>query len=107
LSEKEEEDRSDSIISYLITQDILEKRRSLKTTLLHRPNGVWHDSEVSNLVNDLHTEVMQHPQFPEHLLLYGHFTKKQTVGPAAGPTWTAIRVTGTDSLPWFPSAWVR
>lgn len=82
-----------------------DNRRKLKTTVLHRPGGVWHRSEVSKLGGGLKTEVSEHPEYPEYLVIFGHFTKEQTLQAIGGGiAYTAIQVTGMDSenLPFSP-----
>jgi len=91
----------------LTAMQMLENRRKLKVTVLHRPGGVWHEIEVSRLVNGLSTEVRSHPQHPEHLLLYGHYTKEQALAAIlGGVAFTATQMTGIEDLPWFPSGWI-
>jgi len=74
-----------------------ENRRNLKVTVLHRPGGKWHDVEVSKLVDGLITEISQHPQHPEYLVVFGHHTKEQTLKAlGGGMAYTATQVTGAD-----------
>jgi hypothetical protein len=87
---------------------IVENRRNLKVTILHRPGGEWTSLEIGRLVNGLMTELSQHPRFPEHLLLFGHYTKEQTLEALIGGlAYTATQITGYDNseLPFKPS-WV-
>jgi len=80
-------------------------RRTVKLTVLHRPGGVWHRSEVDRLVNGLMTELYQHPKHPEHLILLGHFAKEETLKAMwGGVAYTATQVTGVDNelLPFRP-----
>jgi len=92
----------------LLAMDLLEKRKKLKVTILHREGGTWHPSEVSRLVNGLMTEVSQQRDCPEYLLLFGHYTKEQTLEALlGGQAYTVSQVTGIDSkeLPFRPP-WV-
>lgn len=89
----------------LMAMQIAENRSKLKTTVLHRQGGVWHQVEVGRLVSGLMTEVSQHPKHPEHLVLFGHYTKEETLRALlGGQAYTALQVTGTDSkeLPFVP-----
>ncbi len=82
---------------------LLEKRQSLKTTVLHRPGGVWHNQEVSLLVSGLVTEVSQLKRCPEYLIIWGHYTKEQTLAAiGGGVAYTATQMNGVDSLPFNP-----
>lgn len=106
---KEEDRQISGIIDYMMSEDIRGRRNSLKLTILHRPEGVWHNSEVDKLVHGLFTELQQHPKHPEYLILFGHFTKEQTLEAIGGGiAYTAIQVTGIDSdkLPFRPQGWV-
>lgn len=79
--------------------------REMKMTVLHRPNGVWHLIEVGRLVNGLMTEVSQHPEYPEYLVIYGHHTKEKTLEVMLGGiAYTATQITGMESrkLPFIP-----
>jgi len=99
----------ESLIAGLMYSQVMENRRSLKLTILHRPGGTWDPSEIGNLVCGLMTEVQEHPSFPEHVILYGHHTKEQTLHALmGGAAYTATQVTGRDDerLPWKPSGWV-
>lgn len=79
------------------------QRKELKYTVLHRPNGVWHESEVARLIDGLPTEVSRLPKFPEYLILFGHFTKEETLKAImGGVAYTATQVTGTKDLPFHP-----
>lgn len=72
--------------------------RQLKTTVLFRKEGVWHREEVGRLVNGLMTEVSQHPENPEYLVLRGHYTKEETLRALiGGVAYTATQVTGADA----------
>ncbi len=89
----------------LVGMMVAENRRNLKMTVLHRPGGTWHQSEVDKLVNGLKTEARQHPQHPEHLILFGHYTKEATLKAlGGGQAYTATQVVGTDckELPFKP-----
>lgn len=89
----------------LLAMQVVENRRKLKMTVLHREGGVWHQMEVGRLVNGLMTEASQHPKHLEHLVLFGHYTKEQTLEALlGGQAYTAVQVTGTDSkdLPFVP-----
>ena len=89
----------------LLAINLAEKRRNLKMTILHRPGGIWHHSEVAKLVQGLTTEVSQHPKHPEHVVLFGHYTKEQTLKAIGGGiAYTATQVTGIqdERLPFIP-----
>jgi hypothetical protein len=82
-----------------------ETARNMKMTVLHRPNGVWHTQEVTRLVYGLRTEASQHPQHPEHIVLWGHHTKGEILKAiGGGVTFTVTQITGMDSkeLPFSP-----
>ncbi len=84
---------------------IEENRRRLKTTVLYRQNGNWHPLEVGLLTTNLDTEVSCHPKYPEYLILFGHYTKQQTLGALRGcQAYIATQVTGmeSDKLPFNP-----
>ena len=89
----------------LIAMQVAENRRNLKMTLLRREGGVWHRSEVEKLVNGLMTEVSEHPQHPEYLILFGHHTKEVTLNALGGAqAYIVIQIVGTDckELPFVP-----
>jgi len=87
----------DSLIIGLQAQRIAETRRNMKVTVLHRPNGIWHQQEVNRLCNGLMTEVSQKASHPEHLVLFGHFTKQQTLDVLiGGMAYTATQITGIN-----------
>ena len=91
------------LVASIFSREALKKRRELKTTLLHRPGGVWHQSEINCLVKGLTTEVTSISSHPEHLILFGHFTKEQTLEALLGGTaYTATMMTGVDGLPFDP-----
>lgn len=91
----------------LAAMRMLENRRNLQVTILHRPGGAWSQEEVSRLVNGLHTEVQYLGSRPEYLLVWGHYTKGQTLEAImGGVAYATTQVTGVDKLPWFPSGWV-
>ncbi|MFA6437142.1 MAG: hypothetical protein WC242_03190 [Candidatus Paceibacterota bacterium] len=74
-----------------------ENRRNLKVTVLHRPGGKWTNIEVGRLINGLMTEAVQCRDHPEYVVLYGHYTKEQTLEALGGVmAYTAIQVTGAD-----------
>lgn len=111
---KREQDREvTEIVDYLASQEILSKRRGLKTTVLHRPGGTWDIYEVQKLVGELFTEAYQHPRFPEYVILFGHHTKERAldaVYPAhrSAPKtiendFTATQVMGLEDLPFRPT----
>lgn len=82
---------------------IAENRRKLQTTVLHRPGGKWHGTEVSRLVNGLITEVSEHHKHPEYLIIFGHYTKEQTLKAiGGGVAYTAQQMTGMEKLPFSP-----
>lgn len=89
----------------LVGMDLAEKRRQLKTTVLHRPGGIWHREEVGRLVCGLTTEASQRPSYPEYVILFGHHTKAETLKALGGGlAYTATMVTGIQSpdLPFSP-----
>lgn len=87
----------------LFAMQLADNRRNLKTTVLHRPGGQWLGVEISRLVGGLNTEVSQHPQHPEYVIIFGHFTKEQTLRAIRGGiAYTATAVTGVDELPYLP-----
>jgi hypothetical protein len=82
-----------------------ENSQKLKMTILYRSGGKWHIEEVRRLVLGLTTEASQLPIFPEYVVLFGHFTKEQTLEALlGGVAYTATQVTGVDSkeLPFNP-----
>jgi hypothetical protein len=51
------------------------------------------------------TEVSEHPQHPKYLILFGHYTKAETLEAlVGGRTYTATNITGTNNkdLPFVP-----
>lgn len=87
----------------LMGMQMEENRRTLKTTVLKREGGVWSPQEVSLLVGGLKTEVSQHLKYPECLILFGHFTKEQTLEAIMGGlAYVATQMTGVDGLPFTP-----
>ena len=89
----------------LMAMRIEKNIRNLKTTVLHRPDGVWYQLEVNRLVSGLMTEISQHPKHPEYLILWGHHTKEQALKAIlGGVAFTATQVTGQNSpeLPFNP-----
>jgi cytochrome c-type biogenesis protein CcmH/NrfG len=89
----------------LVAMQIAENRRTIKMTVLRREGGTWNRSEVSKLVNGLTTEASQHPQHPEHLVLFGHYTKDATLKALdGGQAYTATQIVGNDNkdLPFVP-----
>jgi hypothetical protein len=89
----------------LTALELVEKRRNLKMTILHRPSGVWHQSEVGKIINGLMTEASRHPQHPEYLILFGHHTKESTLKAlGGGVAYTASQIVGADNkeLPFAP-----
>ncbi|MEK7585565.1 MAG: hypothetical protein AAB455_03595 [Patescibacteria group bacterium] len=90
----------------LVAMGVAENRKNFKMTLLHRPNGTWPEAEVGWLVSKLGTVATHHPEHPEHLLLWGHYTKEQTLKAlGGGKAYTASMVTGMQAaeLPFVPS----
>jgi len=82
-----------------------ENLRNLKTTVLCRKRGIWSQPEIDRLVSGLVTEVSQHPEYPEYLIIFGHYTKEQVLKTIlGGVAFTTRSVTGTDSkeLPFYP-----
>lgn len=80
-------------------------RRAVKMTVLHRERHPWFQSEIGRLVNGLQTEVSGHLKHPEYLVVFGHFTKEQTLEALMGGwAYTATPITGFDSpsLPFLP-----
>jgi hypothetical protein len=82
----------------LLEMDRREKRKEIKVTVLHRPGGVWRPNEFALLGERLRTEARYRPEeHPEHIVLWGHFTKAQTLEVLGGGTaYTATQVTGID-----------
>ena len=93
-----------NLIEFLKVAEIIKARKDLKTTVLYRPNGKWHQDEIVRLVNGLMTEVAQHPGHPEYIILYGHFTKEETLKAMwGGIAYTATQIIGTEKLPFNPT----
>lgn len=89
----------------LMLLQIVEGRHNLKMTVLYRKDGMWREREVDKLVNGLMTEVSNHPQHPEYLVLYGHYTKEATLKAlGGGQAYTTTAIIGTDNteLPFVP-----
>jgi len=77
----------------------------LTVTVLRRHNGTWARYEVDRFTRGLQTDVCEDLDFPEYLLLFGHFTKAETIQVIReGNDYTATQVTGSDScdLPFKP-----
>jgi hypothetical protein len=90
----------------LVAMGIAESRRETKMTILHRPDGVWHVSEVGRLINCLTIAASEHPQYPEYLIVFGHYTKEETLQAlGGGVAYTATQITGMDhrDLPFVPN----
>lgn len=82
-----------------------ENRNKLKMTVLYRQGGTWNQSEIEKLVNGLTTEVSQHFQHPEYLILFGQHTKEMTLEVlGGGKAYTAFPAIGMDNekLPFTP-----
>ncbi len=78
---------------------------TLKTTVLHRPKGTWHQTEVDRIVNGLMTEASQHPRHPEYVILFGHYTKEKVLkAMLGGVAFTATEFIGIQNaqLPFRP-----
>lgn len=90
----------------LLALDRESRMKNLKMTILFRSGGTWNKLEVGRLINGLMTETSQHPQHPEHMILFGHHTKEETLKALlGGPAYTAEQVTGLHDpkLPFTPS----
>jgi hypothetical protein len=80
-------------------------RSELKMTVLKREGGKWVPQEVHKLVGGLTTEASEHPQHPEYVILFGHYTKEQTLRAiGGGSAYIATQVTGlpNDEVPFTP-----
>jgi len=89
----------------LLAMEMAKNRRELKMTVLHRPGGVWHDSEVDKFTDGLMTEVSGHPQHPESIIILGHYTKEETLDEiGGGMAYTGTQVIGLqdERLPFRP-----
>lgn len=87
----------------LTALNVLESRRKLKTTVLYREGGVWHDSEIDRLTMVLQTPVSYHPEHPEIVVLFGHYGKEQALKAIGfGVAFTTTQVVGLDNLPFDP-----
>jgi hypothetical protein len=89
----------------LVGMQVRENMRNLKLTVLHRPGGIWSNVDVSRLANGLMTEVYNHPKHPEHLILFGHYSKEQTLEALlGGMAYTATQLVGlnNEALPFKP-----
>lgn len=99
LSFSREEYRMD-----LIRVALENNQQTIKTTVLCRPNGSWLKVEVSQFCDGLMTEVSGHPDHPEYLILFGHYTKEETLRALmGGVAYTAVKVVGIKELPFRPS----
>ncbi|HBI33924.1 MAG TPA: hypothetical protein DEA43_04100 [Candidatus Moranbacteria bacterium] len=88
-----------------MAMQIEENRCKVKMTVLYRKGGTWQSCEVSRLADGLITEVSQHPKYPEYLIVFGHYTKEQTlVAHGGGLVYTATQITGIENkeLPFIP-----
>ncbi len=86
----------------LLAMEMRDNRKKMKVTVLHRQGEVWYPLEVNRLVNGLRTEVSQRASHPEHLVIFGHFTKERTLEVlGGGMAYTATQVTGIENAP-FP-----
>ena len=77
----------------------------IEMTVLHRKGGIWHQSEVGKLASGLITTVSERSQYPEYIILWGHYTKEATLKAlVGGQAYTATKVTRTDDkrLPFIP-----
>jgi hypothetical protein len=61
----------------LVGMETARRLREMQFTVLHRAGGRWQPSEVSKFVSVLKAAVGGHPRHPEHLILFGHFTRDQ------------------------------
>lgn len=81
-------------------------QEQLQITILHRKDDTWLPQEVGKLVNGLMTEASEHPQHPEYVLLYGHYTKERTLTVLGGAkAYTTVQVVGlrNEQLPFRPT----
>ena len=91
------------LVANMMAQDKIDSQSKIQFTILKRQGGVWHNTEVSRLVNGLRTEAYQHPKHPEYMYLYGHYTKAQTLeAMMGGSAYAAEQVTGVGNLLWNP-----
>jgi hypothetical protein len=68
-------------------------------------DGTWKPNEVTAIINGLVTEAYQLESFPQHVILWGGFTKEQVLkAMGGGATFTAEEVVGyeNDKLPFRP-----
>ena len=89
----------------LVGMHMRESRLKIKMTILHRPGGVWDKIEIGRLATGLVTEVSQHHKHPEHIILFGHYTKKQTLKAILGGVQYSVeQITGVPNikLPFHP-----
>lgn len=89
----------------LMALQVAENMRKLEMTVLFRQGGTWSREEVSNITNGLMTQVSSHPQHPEYLVLFKHFTKAKALeAHGGGLAFTATQVTGVQNkdLPFVP-----
>jgi hypothetical protein len=61
----------------LMSMQIQRTMQEIKTTVLYRPEPEWSDYEIYRLCESLMTEVSGHPDYPNYLILYGHYTVGQ------------------------------
>lgn len=96
------------IAAWMMAEDIKTRRAKMEFTVLTRgkgSDGVWHRSEVNRIVNGLSAELYTLPALPQHLILWGHFTKEQVLQAMdGGCTFTAMQVQGLENpeLPFRP-----
>lgn len=86
-------------------QEIKKHRDGIKLTVLCRKGGTWGQTEVFRLTDGLRANISIHPDHLECLIVFGHFTKEQTLKALGGGLdYTATQVTGIDNkdLPFSP-----
>jgi|GEM_PF-2276391 len=93
------------LVAGMMASELRERRSKIPYTVLHRPGGTWSELEVGLLVENLRTEVYQQRQHPEYLILYGTWSKDQTLEAIMGGiAYTAKSLIGWENpqLPFHP-----
>ena len=87
---------------------ILHTEDETKLTVLYREGGTWCSSEINKLCVSLFTEVVSRQNFPEYLVLFGHYTRERVLCVLGGGwAFTANQIVGLNNkeLP-FPVSWL-
>ena len=88
-------------------QKLEESTRELKSTVLFRPGGTWTDDEIERLtrvIKEGDAVWWDKKEFPEYLVINGHYNREITKALKGSPPYTATCVVGNDrtQVPFLP-----